>query len=343
MSTTSAQPGEATTRPGALLVMTDASYAAALSPAARERLATAVDLLLPDPVTGVAGLPDDLLSRVEVLVTGWGAEPLTPHIDRLPELKAVVHTAGTVKHLVTPEMIQDGLAVSTATAVNAGPVAEFSIAAIIFALKRVQAALVNYHETRDKRGNGYVAGLGLNGAVVGLIGASRVARAMKPWLDMLDVHVLIADPYLDPADADALGWELVDLTTLLHRSDVVSLHAPSTPETAGMIGAAEFALMKDGVTFINTARGAHIDHDALAREAASGRLDAMLDVTDPEPLPADHPLWELSNVWITPHIAGSIGQEVLRLGDSAVDEVERYVAGIPFERPVVASTWAMIG
>ncbi len=344
MTTPSAQPDETTTaRPGALLVMSDASHRAALSPAALQRLARSVDLLLPAPVTDLAEVDDNLLARTQVIITGWGAGPITPHTDRLPSLRAVVHTAGTVKHLLTPAMIEDGLVVSTATAVNAGPVAEFSIAAIIFALKRVQAALINYHHTRDKRGEGYVAGIGLNGAVVGLIGASRVARAMKPWLDLLDVHVLIADPYLDPADADALGWELVDLAALLSRSDVVSLHAPSTPETAGMIGAAEFALMKDGVTFINTAGGALIDHDALAREAASGRLDAMLDVTDPEPLPADHPLWELPNVWITPHIAGSIGQEVLRLGDSAVDEVERFVAGRPFERGVDAATWNMIG
>lgn len=330
-------------RPAALLLMSEASFDAALSGAARERLTAAVDLLLPAPVTDVAQVDDAVLARTQVLITGWGAEPITPHVDRLPRLRAVIHTAGTVKHLLTPEMIRGGLQVSTATAVNARPVAEFSIAAIIASLKGVPAAMVNYHQTRHKRGEGYRPGLGVNGATVGLIGASRVARAMKPWLDMLDVQVLIADPYLSEDQADALGWHLVDLDTLVRRSDVVSLHAPSTPETAGMIGAAQFALMKDGVTFINTARGALIDHDALAQEAATGRLNAMLDVTDPEPLPADHPLWDLPNVWITPHIAGSIGTEVLRLGDSALDEVERFVAGQPFERGVDAATWSLIG
>ncbi|QIK71939.1 hydroxyacid dehydrogenase [Propioniciclava coleopterorum] len=346
MTTTSAsEPAStaATRRPGALLVMNEASYRAALSPESLARLGESVDLLVPGPLTDVAALPDDVLARTEVLITGWGAAPITPNADRLPALRALVHTAGTVKHLVTPDMMRAGLAVSTATAVNARPVAEFATAAIIFALKRVPAARANFLQTRDKRGAGYQAGIGAHGGTVGLIGASRVARAMKPWLDLLEIRVVVSDPYLDPADAAALGWELVDLDTLLRRSDVVSLHAPSTPETAGMLGAAQFASMKDGATFINTARGALIDHDALAAEAAAGRLDAMLDVTDPEPLPADHPLWELPNVWITPHIAGSIGDEVLRLGASAVDEVERFVAGEPFERPVEVETWALIG
>lgn len=346
MTTIPASRGEASSalRPGALLVMDAASYEAALSPEARERLASATELLLPEPVTDVASVPDDVLARAEVLVTGWGAAPIAPHASRLPALRAVVHTAGTVKHLVTPELMRDGVAVSTATAVNAQPVAEFATAAIVFALKRVPAAMDHYRRTKLKRvGDDFPTAIGAHGATVGLIGASRVARAMKPWLELLEVDVLISDPYLDAAGAAALGWEQVELDELLRRSDVVSLHAPSTPETAGMIGAEQLAAMKDGATFINTARGALLDHDALAREAASGRLDAMLDVTHPEPLPADHPLWNLPNVWITPHIAGSSGNEVRRLGDSAIDEVERFVAGAPFERPVELATWEVIG
>lgn len=336
-------PASPARRPCALLLMTAESYAAAFSEKGLARLQRSVELLLPGPVVSVADLPNGVLTRVEVLITGWGTDPVGPHMPRMPGLRAVVHTAGTVKSFLTPEIITGGVAVSTATAVNARPVAEFTTAAIILALKRTPAVLASYHSTHEKRGEGYPAGVGANGATIGLIGASRVARAMKPWLDLLDVRVLVSDPYLADSEADALGWDLVELDVLLRHSDVVSLHAPATPETEGMLGAEQFALMKDGATFINTARGSLVDHDALAREAASGRLDAMLDVTDPEPLPAEHPLWDLPNVWLTPHIAGSIGDEVRRLGDSAIDEVERYATGRPFERPVDISTWSVIG
>jgi phosphoglycerate dehydrogenase-like enzyme len=114
---------------------------------------------------------------------------------------------------------------------------------------------------------------------------------------------------------------------VLRSVDVLSLHAPLLPETIGMIGARELALLRDGATLVNTARGALIDTDALTRECASGRLDAILDVTDPEPLPDDSPLYDLPNVSITPHISGSLGSETFRLTDAALDELQRWVNG----------------
>ena len=110
-----------------------------------------------------------------------------------------------------------------------------------------------------------------------------------------------------------------------------------------MIGATQLAALRDGSTLINTARGALIDHEALTTELLTGRIDAILDVTDPEPLPDDHPLWRAPNVWLTPHLAGSQAQEIARLGSGAVDEVERLITGQPLERPVLAQTWDRIG
>jgi phosphoglycerate dehydrogenase-like enzyme len=101
-----------------------------------------------------------------------------------------------------------------------------------------------------------------------------------------------------------------------------------------MIGAAQLAAMKDGATLINTARGDLVDHTALIRELFTGRLNAYLDVTTPEPLPAGHPLFTLPNVLLTPHIAGSMGTELHRLAAYALDEVERYAAGAPPRFPV---------
>jgi phosphoglycerate dehydrogenase-like enzyme len=102
-----------------------------------------------------------------------------------------------------------------------------------------------------------------------------------------------------------------------------------------MIDARRLALMPDGATLINTSRGSLIDDDALLPELVSGRLHAVIDVTDPEVLPADSPLYELPNVLLTPHIAGSLGNELHRMTDQALDELERYAAGLPFADPVL--------
>ncbi len=110
---------------------------------------------------------------------------------------------------------------------------------------------------------------------------------------------------------------------------MLTLHVPALPATRNLIGAAELALLRDGATVINTARGAVLDTAALESECASGRIDAILDVTEPEPLPAGSLLYDLPNVMITPHIAGSLGSETRRMSESALDELERYLSGRP--------------
>ncbi|NUR24577.1 MAG: hydroxyacid dehydrogenase, partial [Catenulispora sp.] len=169
---------------------------------------------------------------------------------------------------------------------------------------------------------------------VGVIGASRIGRLVLPMLVRQGFRVLVADPTLTPAEAAALGpvpgsVELVGLDELLRRSDVVSVHAPSLPETRHLLDDARLALMRDGSVLVNTARGALVDTEALVRHCASGRIDAFLDVTDPEPLPPGHPLFLLPNVMVTPHLAGAMGTEVAGLGDFAIAEVERYLKGLP--------------
>ncbi|XAS70157.1 hydroxyacid dehydrogenase [Micrococcaceae bacterium Sec5.1] len=168
---------------------------------------------------------------------------------------------------------------------------------------------------------------------VGLVGASRIGRQVAKLLWPFDLDVVIHDPYLDEAEAAALGVTLLPLQELMTRSDIVSLHVPVTSETTAMIGASELASMKDGATLINTARGEVLDQAALEKELASGRINAILDVAVPDVLPPDHPFYELPNVMLTPHIAGSMGTELLRMGDHVVAEMERYVKGEPFAYP----------
>ncbi|WP_062213768.1 hydroxyacid dehydrogenase [Streptomyces sp. NBRC 109706] len=279
------------------------------------------------------------LAEVEVLITGWGS----PAVDEAalaaaPRLRAVLHAAGSVKGHLSPACWERGVQVSTAAQANAQPVAEYTLAMILLTLKGVPAGTVHLRERRDRvdvlRA---FPRIGNHQRRVGLVGASRIGRLVAEALRPFSLDVAIADPYLSEAEAAELGATLLPLEELLRESDLVSLHAPAIAETRHMLNAERLALLRDGAILINTARGALIDHDALTPELVSGRIDAILDVTEPEPLPADSPLWELDNVWLTPHIAGAQGTELYRLADVVLDELVRYTAGEPLGHPVHAA------
>lgn len=276
------------------------------------------------------------LAGAEVLFTCWGCPRLDAGaLARAPKLQALVHGAGTVKGIVTDACWERNLRVSSAVAANAVPVAEYTVAMAVLAGKHAYAAQAAYKNSADRRswGAGF-ATLGNYRTTIGLVGASRVGRRVIELLASYDMNVLLHDPTISAADAAELGVEAVELDELVRRSDVVSIHAPDIPATHGMFDARRLRLMKAGATLINTARGRLVDTEALTAELATGRISAVLDVTHPEPLPADSPLFAMPNVVLTPHIAGSLGNEVLRMGALAVSEVERYAQGLPFAYPV---------
>ena len=146
----------------------------------------------------------------------------------------------------------------------------------------------------------------LGGQTIGLVGFGAVARGLVPFLRAFQMRVLAYDPYVSAAVHEGLGVIPVDFTTLLAEADIVSLHVRATPETVGMMGAIQFAQMKRGAYFINTARGSLVDETALYHSLVSGHLaGAGLDTFVEEPPPADWPLRTVPNVTLTPHIAGA--------------------------------------
>jgi phosphoglycerate dehydrogenase-like enzyme len=277
-----------------------------------------------------------LLDQADILLTSWGCPTIDAEaLGRAPRLRAIVHAAGTVKAHVTDACWQRGLQVSSAAAANAIPVAEFTLAAILFANKRVFQLQQRYRALRKYRWWAKEApDLGNYRKTVGIVGASHVGRRVLALLAPFDFDVLLHDPFVDAAQAAELGARAVPLDDLLRQSDVVSLHAPALPETHQLIDRRRLALLRDGATLINTARGWIVDGDALTEELVSGRLAAVLDTTEPEVLPADSPLYELPNVLLTPHIAGAMGRETQRLTTLALDEIERYTRGEPFRYAV---------
>lgn len=271
------------------------------------------------------------LAEAEILLTSWGAPRLDADVlAAAPNLCLVAHAAGTVKDLIDESFWERGILLSSAAAANAVPVAEFTLAAILFANKGVLRLRDHYRDHRRwTLWTDVVPGLGNYRRTVGLVGASRIGRRVIELLRPHDLRVLVHDPYLTDDDAAVLGVETAELDPLLAASDVVSLHAPSLPETHHLLDARRLALLRDGATLINTARGALVDLDALTAELVGGRIDAVIDVTEPEVLPADSPLYELPNVLLTPHIAGSQGTETQRMATLAIDEIERFLDGEP--------------
>ncbi|MHA7987504.1 hydroxyacid dehydrogenase [Rathayibacter sp. CAU 1779] len=320
-------------KPQALVVMSRDTFEMQFDHERLERLRSLADV--PEPVftddLDAPGLADRL-ERVEVLLTGWGAPRLdATRLNRMPGLRAMLHCAGTIRPQVSEEFWRRGIRASNAADTNAIPVAEFTLAAIIMAGKKAPFIAADPIARRDSAakiaGYGELSNLGLT---IGVVGFSRVGRRVVELVQQLDdVTVLVSDPYADPLEVRAAGGELVALDELLPLVDVLSLHAPALPSTARMIGASQLAALRDHATLINTARGSLVDTAALEAECATGRINAMLDVTDPEPLGAESVLFGLPNVMVTPHLAGSLGSEVHRLTDAALDELERYVAGDP--------------
>ncbi|MGW2261606.1 hydroxyacid dehydrogenase [Streptomyces sp. NPDC001780] len=284
------------------------------------------------------------LASVEVLITSWGCPRLDDGVLRAaPRLRAVFHAAGSVRGHVDERLLDRGIVVTTAADANAEPVARYTLAAVLWSFKKVPFLAQDAREYRedltyrDRRGE-----LSGHGRTVVIVGFSRIGRRVTTLLRSLhEGPILVVDPFADPAEVHAAGAELVDLGEALPRADVLSLHAPLLPETRHMIGTAELAELRPGTTLINTARGALVDTTALELACASGRLDAVLDVTDPEPLPAGSPLYDLPNVLLTPHIAGSQGTETHLMAGAALTELERYAAGLPPLHAVTRRTLAV--
>jgi phosphoglycerate dehydrogenase-like enzyme len=274
----------------------------------------------------------DLLAQMEILISGWGGPLLDKdYLDACPNLKAFIYGAGTVRHLLSPEFWERKIVVTTANAANAIPVAEFSLAHILLGLKRAW-----YLSLETKKARTFpeikIPLAGAYGSSVGLISLSAVGRLVAQRLAAFDLKVIAYDPTVTPAQAAALKVELVSLEEIFRRSDVVSLHAPLLPVTTGLVTGPLLARMKPGATFINTARGAIIrENEMIDVLRARPDLTAILDVTDPEPPVAGSKLYDLPNVVLTPHIAGSKDDECRRMGQWATDELRRFLAGEPMK------------
>lgn len=289
-----------------------------------------------DSAAANAALPD-----AHVIVTGWGTPRIDSDVlDRAPNLRWILHVGGTVKDLLAREVWERGIQVSSAVDANAQPVAEYTFAMILMANKQIVPIVRRYRSERAFLDQAQLGTIGNYHRRVGIVGASRIGRRVLELLHTVDLDVVLHDPTLSDDEIYALGAEPAGLQELCSSCDVVTVHAPALPATDGMISREMIDALAPGATFINTARGSIVDQKALEDRVLRGDLFAILDVTTPWILDAEHPFYEHPNVILTPHIAGSVGSEVNRMIDAQLDELQRVTSGGVLAHPV---TWSSLG
>lgn len=276
-------------------------------------------------------------SEIRFLFSTWGMCQLSEtEIERyFPKLECVFYAAGSVQRFAR-SFLQRGIKVISAWAANGIPVAEYTLAQIILASKGYFSCLhlpssggPLQRADHDFPGN--------YDMTVGLIGAGMIGRLVIERIhNVLEhIHILVFDPFLPPERAEELGVTLCDLPTLFARSDVISNHLANNPATVGMLNGKLFDAMKPHAVFINTGRGAQVvEPDLVQALKEVPTRTALLDVTFPEPPLEGSPFYDMPNVFLTPHIAGSMGNEVHRMGEYMLEEYRLYAQNKPLRYEV---------
>lgn len=289
-----------------------------------------------DPVYTKADVLKDpeTFQNTQYVFSTWGMPIFSEEEIKnyLPSLKAVFYGAGTVQKFARP-FLNCGVKVFSAWAANAVPVAEYTVAQIILANKGFFKTM-RYTDKSQSRAvfNHYPGNFN---AKVGIIGAGMIGKLVIHMLKSHKLDVLVFDPFLPEEQALALGVRKTTLDEIFETCQVVSNHVANNPQTRGMLGGALFEKMLPYATFLNTGRGAQVvESDLINVLNARPDLTAILDVTSPEPPLEDSPLYTLPNCILTPHIAGSSGNEVRRMGEYMKTEYENFLQNKPCQYEV---------
>lgn len=270
--------------------------------------------------------------NTEYVFSTWGMPQFSEDEikDTLPSLKAVFYAAGSVQKFARP-FLNRGIKVFSAWAANAVPVAEYTVAQIILANKGFfsssRLAKTGDRQAAIQNSRAYPGNYGVK---IGIIGAGMIGKLVIRMLKQYNLEALVFDPFLPDATAAELGVEKVSLETIFKECQVVSNHLANNAQTQGMLGGKLFESMLPNATFINTGRGAQVvEVDLIDTLKSRSDLTAVLDVTFPEPPTEDSELYTLPNCILTPHIAGSAGKEVRRMGEYMKEEYKKFIQNEP--------------
>jgi len=284
------------------------------------------------PILEMADLePGCVYREVETIFSTWGVPALTEEEigQWFPNLRELYYAAGSVQHFARPYMAR-GVRIFSAWAANAIPVAEFTLAQILLANKGYFQLDARYRAQGFEKACDYANHFDGNyHNRVGLLGAGMIGKKVIEYLKPFNFEILVFDPFLPQEAADRLHVRKTSLEEIFETCPVVSNHLANNTQTVGMLHYGLFSRMSPWAVFINTGRNAQVVVPDLIRamKECPGRT-ALLDVTDPEePLPAGHPLFEVPNIILSPHRAGSLTKEIYRMGAYMMDEYQRVRQG----------------
>jgi len=328
------------------VAITDSEFDRLYDKPVRERLAALGDVVRGETVNGRAQVPADVASEFDVLITSWSTAPFAPVILDGPRLRLAVHSAGSVRGLFPRAALDGGFRLAQGGAdAMALAVAEMTLALTLAQLRNVVWHDRRLQQSRDWRTGGFgVLGQSIAAQRIGIVSLSRVGRHFAAMVRALGAtQVRAYDPYATAESAAEIGVQLCSLEELCRTSDVLSIHAPATPETEGMLGASHFALLPDGAIVINTARAQVTDEQALLAEVQSGRLRVGLDVFIDEPLDPDSGFFGHENAILMPHVAGGTVQARFAQGAHVVDEVAGFLRDGTLISEVTAENYHRLG
>ncbi|MEE3180639.1 MAG: D-glycerate dehydrogenase [Planctomycetota bacterium] len=269
----------------------------------------------------------EMLDSIRGIYT-YGHVPVTGALlDRLPRLLVVSNFGVGVDHVDVAACESRGIAVGNTPGAVDGVTADMTMALMLAAARNIVAG---DHFARSPGFTSYnpshLPGLEVHGSTLGIIGMGRIGREVARRARGFDMRILYHNRNRDLEAEQALGAEYSELATLLEQAHFVSLNVPLTEETEGLIGEQQLRMMREDAVLVNVARGPVVDPEALHAALSEGWIaGAALDVTEPEPLPRDHPLLGLDNLVLTPHLGSATRRSRLRMAEMARDNL---VAGL---------------
>ena len=270
------------------------------------------------------GEPPAGIDQVEFLVGGYGGATMSPEaLARMPRLSVIQLLSAGVESWLP--VVPPGVVLCNGRGIHGGPTAELAIAGLLAVLRQ----LPRFVEQQRDRVWQATEVHSLDGMRVLVLGAGDIGQRVASVVRLLDAEATLVARHQRP------GVEpIAALPELLAQHDVVVVALPLTAETEGLVDAAFLAAMRDGAVLVNIARGKIVHTTALVAELQAQRLQAFLDVTEPEPLPADHPLWTAPGVLITPHVGGGTPGWANRAYRLVREQLSRFVAGEPLRNVV---------
>lgn len=276
----------------------------------------------------------DGFGDVDFIFSTWsmpgGTEEKDNFAKYFPNLKALFYAAGSVKYF-GQHYLDRGVRLFSAFAANAIPVAEFTMAQILLANKGYFQSMRMVRRGHYDRASEYSKShTGNYNSKIGIIGAGMIGRNVIKLLKKFKLNIYVYDEFLPRSAIKALGAKKATLEEIFSECDVVSNHLANVPATVGIFREAHFRLMKPNTVFINTGRGAQVDEPGMLKVLRERRdICALLDVTIDEPPQEGSDFYKLDNIFLTPHIAGSQANEVERMAEYIIDELERFLQDKP--------------